>query len=156
MKNNKSDIRPFFIRLNTKKIRDSLIERGIEQNAYVCDWDDENKWLMVTPMPTHDCITFLTAKPFIQKINNIIDCGTNEDLFMETLNNTENEMFRERWYQNINNGKVFYFLKSTLFNVKHLPDSGFKDVFEQLNAQMKKLIKYEFSQPHPPKGGCLS
>lgn len=65
---------------------------------------------------------------------------------MEKLTNTDYEMFRERWYQNINNGKVFYFLKHALFNVKHLPDSGFKDVFEQLNAQMKKLIKHEFNE----------
>lgn len=92
----KQSIQPFFIRKNTKELRDKLKELGIEENCYVCDWDDVNKWLMVIPSLQHDYISFLTAKPHIQNIPNIIDCGMDETLFMGTLENIIHKMSCEK------------------------------------------------------------
>ena len=51
---------------------------------------------MVIPSLQHDYISFLTAKPHIQNIPNIIDCGTDETLFMETLENIIHNMSCEK------------------------------------------------------------
>ena len=55
----------------------------------------------------------------------------------------EKEYIRNAWEDYFKNGDVFPRLKDLLSIAKHHPESGFKDVWKQLNRQLISLAKYE-------------
>lgn len=55
----------------------------------------------------------------------------------------EKEYIRNAWEDYFKNGGVFPRLKGLLSIAKHHPESGFKDVWKQLNRQLISLAKHE-------------
>ena len=59
------------------------------------------------------------------------------------MGKTNEEMFKDIWEVNFTHGFVFGGIRSILRTTKHMPESRFKDIANQLDGQLVKLSRYE-------------
>ena len=80
----KEKMKPFFIRKNTKELREKLEKCNISPNPFVDeeDWDDETAFLWVVPSMELEYIEYLPCT-YTDRIARLsIDCGYNEEEFL--------------------------------------------------------------------------